>query len=103
LESIKVQANLGGCSHSATLPVAGVVPHNEYAGGCQDCQEMIAKGIDTFWIHLRVCLSCGHVGCCDSSPNTHATKHHQAVGHPIVRSFEPEEDWEWCYNDHRMI
>ena len=51
------------------------------------------------WVHLRVCMTCGRVGCCDSSPNQHASKHAAAVGHPIVQSFEPGEDWWWCYND----
>jgi hypothetical protein len=51
------------------------------------------------WVHLRECLICGHVGCCDSSPDRHATAHYHATGHPIVRSFEPGEDWRWCYVD----
>ena len=61
------------------------------------CEECLAMG-DT-WVHLRECLSCGHVGCCDSSPNRHATKHFHATRHPIVKSFEPGEDWSWCYVD----
>jgi uncharacterized UBP type Zn finger protein len=51
------------------------------------------------WVHLRRCAECGAVGCCDSSPNRHATQHHEATGHPIVRSLEPGEDWYWCYED----
>ena len=51
------------------------------------------------WVHLRLCLTCGHVGCCDSSPNQHATKHFHATGHPIMKSAEPGEDWGWCYID----
>ena len=54
------------------------------------------------WVHLRLCLTCGHVGCCDSSPNKHATKHFKAVRHPIIGSFEPGEDWKWCYIDDIM-
>ena len=54
------------------------------------------------WVHLRECLSCGHVGCCDSK-NKHATKHFHRAGHPIVRSFEPGEDWGWCYVDQLML
>jgi uncharacterized UBP type Zn finger protein len=50
-------------------------------------------------VHLRLCLSCGHVGCCDSSQNKHATKHFRATGHPLIRSFQPGEDWRWCYLD----
>jgi hypothetical protein len=61
------------------------------------CEECLKTG--GWWVHLRVCLSCGHVGCCDSSPGTHATKHFHASGHPIVKSFEPGEGWGWCYAD----
>jgi len=59
------------------------------------CQECLALGME--WVHLRVCLSCGHVGCCDSSRGRHATKHFHATQHPIVESFEAGEDWGWCY------
>jgi hypothetical protein len=68
------------------------LPH-EIAG----CDECLRDG-DT-WVHLRMCQTCGHIGCCDSSPNRHATAHHAATGHPIVRSAEPGEDWSWCYED----
>jgi uncharacterized UBP type Zn finger protein len=54
-------------------------------------------------VHLRLCLTCGHVGCCDSSPNRHARAHAGAVGHPIVRSFEPGEFWRWCYVDESFV
>jgi hypothetical protein len=54
-------------------------------------------------VHLRLCLTCGHVGCCDSSPNRHARRHAHAVGHAIVRSFEPGEDWRWCYIDEQFV
>lgn len=62
--------------------------------GCSDC-----VAIGGTWVHLRMCMSCGHVACCDSSPNKHATAHHNATGHPVVRSMEPGEDWLWCYDD----
>ncbi|MGH9117315.1 MAG: UBP-type zinc finger domain-containing protein [Acidimicrobiales bacterium] len=62
--------------------------------GCSECE---ATGIQ--WVHLRLCLECGHVGCCDSSPGRNATGHFRAEGHPLVRSFEPGEDWWWCYAD----
>jgi Zn-finger in ubiquitin-hydrolases and other protein len=62
--------------------------------GCEDC----LKTGDP-WLHLRVCRSCGHVGCCDSSPNKHASAHAGASGHPIVTSLEPGEDWSWCFVD----
>jgi uncharacterized UBP type Zn finger protein len=61
------------------------------------CEECLASG--DLWVHLRVCLTCGHVGCCDSSKNRHASKHYAAQGHPIVRSGEPGEDWAWCFID----
>ena len=64
------------------------------ANGCEEC----LKSGDT-WVHLRECLTCGHVGCCDSSKNHHATKHFEAQHHPLVRSFEPGENWAWCYAD----
>ena len=65
------------------------------------CEECLAKG-DT-WVHLRLCLQCGHVGCCDSSKNKHATKHFHATKHPVIRSFEPGERWLWCYVDEKGI
>ena len=62
--------------------------------GCAECLRTGGR-----WVHLRVCMSCGEVGCCDSSPSRHATAHHRTVGHPIVQSYEPGEDWWWCYDD----
>ncbi|HKC12203.1 MAG TPA: UBP-type zinc finger domain-containing protein, partial [Vicinamibacteria bacterium] len=64
------------------------------ASGCEDCLRTGSE-----WLHLRLCLECGHVGCCDSSPNRHATKHFQQTAHPVIRSLEPGEDWRWCYVD----
>jgi uncharacterized UBP type Zn finger protein len=61
------------------------------------CEECLRTG-DT-WVHLRLCETCGHVGCCDESKNKHATKHFHATGHPVVKSFEPGEDWGYCYVD----
>lgn len=61
------------------------------------CEECLAMG-DT-WVHLRLCRTCGHVGCCDASKNKHATKHFHKTQHPIITSFEPGEDWSWCYVD----
>ena len=66
--------------------------------GCEDC----LKTGDT-WVHLRLCLTCGHVGCCDSSKNKHATKHFHATKHPLIRSIEPGEAWRWCYVDNLML
>jgi uncharacterized UBP type Zn finger protein len=68
------------------------------ANGCEECLK-----IGSGWVHLRMCLSCGHVGCCDSSPNKHATKHFHQTKHPIMQSFEPGEDWRWCYIDNREV
>ena len=62
--------------------------------GCEDCLRSGEK-----WLHLRICLTCGHVGCCDSSPNRHATAHQHATKHRIIHSLEPGEDWSWCYLD----
>ena len=61
------------------------------------CVECLRDG--TSWVHLRRCATCGHVGCCDSSPMRHATAHHAETAHPIIQSFEPGEDWLWCYLD----
>ena len=62
--------------------------------GCQECLKM-----GDSWVHLHLCEECGHVGCCDSSVNKHATKHFHQTTHPIIKSFEPNEDWGWCYVD----
>ena len=77
------------CTHLDTI--VDVVPSDD---GCHDCLQTGES-----WVHLRVCQACGHVGCCDSSPNRHATAHARDVPHPIVRSFEPSEDWFYCYPD----
>lgn len=66
-----------------------------------ECAECIAMG--SGWVHLRLCLNCGHVGCCDSSPNQHASKHVHAAGHPVVRSIEPDETWAYCYEDDAYV
>jgi hypothetical protein len=66
----------------------------ESVEGCVECLEDGSP-----WLHLRICLECGHVGCCDDSPNKHATKHAGGSGHPIIRSLEPGENWSWCFLD----
>lgn len=78
-----------GCEHLAEMRV--VTPS---ADGCEDCLKIGGR-----WVHLRLCEICGHVGCCDQSPNQHATKHFKAVGHPMIKSFEAGEDWGYCYPD----
>ena len=82
-----------GCTHLDHV--------HDVTPGTQGCQECLEAG--TRWVHLRVCLECGHVGCCDSSPGKHATKHYHATGHPVVRSIEPGETWGWCYEDEVML
>ena len=74
------------CTHLGD--VADVTPS---ADGCEDCLR-----VGSGWVHLRLCLACGHVGCCDDSPNRHASGHAAEARHPIVRSWEPGEDWIWC-------
>ncbi len=67
----------------------------------RECAECIAAGDS--WVHLRMCLECGNVGCCDSSKNRHATRHYQSTGHPTIRSLEPGERWVWCFIDDQAI
>jgi hypothetical protein len=66
----------------------------ESVPGCEDCLR-----IGTQWCHLRICLTCGHVGCCDDSPERHATRHSADSDHPLIRSLQPGEEWSWCYVD----
>jgi CPA1 family monovalent cation:H+ antiporter len=66
------------------------------------CEECVAEG-RTQWVHLRLCLSCGHVGCCDSSIRKHATGHYRATQHPIMQSAQPGESWRWCYVDEALV
>lgn len=77
------------CEH-----ISAILPVKPSADGCEDC----LKTGDS-WVHLRLCESCGHVGCCDSSPNRHATKHYGSTRHPIIKSQEPGEEWGYCYVD----
>ncbi len=82
-----------GCIHLDEI--RDVTPR---ADGCEDCLK-----IGSTWMHLRLCMICGHVGCCDNSPNRHASKHFAATGHPIIRSFEPGEEWGYCFVDDMMF
>jgi uncharacterized UBP type Zn finger protein len=79
------------CSHLNTIEVTELPASVE---GCEDC---LREG--GLWLHLRICLACGHVGCCDDSPNRHATAHAHSKEHPLIRSLEPGEEWSWCYED----
>jgi len=67
----------------------------------EGCEECLRTG--GWWVHLRLCLSCGHVGCCDNSPSQHATKHYDQTHDPLIQSFEPREDWGWCYVDEMFL
>jgi uncharacterized UBP type Zn finger protein len=86
---------MDGCSHLDQVKL--LEPPGPVAG----CPQCLASG--SSWVHLRMCQICGQVGCCDSSPNRHATAHFHASGHPLVRSLEPGEDWTWCYADELMF
>jgi uncharacterized UBP type Zn finger protein len=80
------------CEHMASIK--DVSPSSE---GCEECLQ-----IGDEWVHLRMCLTCGHVGCCDNSKNRHATKHYRSTRHPVIQSFEPGEQWMWCYVDRKL-
>jgi uncharacterized UBP type Zn finger protein len=82
---------MSACTHLDSVTVTQLP---ESVAGCQDCLR--EGGV---WVHLRICLSCGHVGCCDSSPAKHASAHYFASGHTLIRSIEPGEDWSWCFVD----
>ena len=82
------------CTHLESID-RNVRPSSQ---GCEKCLELG----DT-WVHLRVCLICGHVGCCDESKNRHATAHFHETGHPLIQSYEPGETWIWCYADEELI
>jgi uncharacterized UBP type Zn finger protein len=79
------------CTHLDSVRITQLPPSVE---GCEDC---LLTGDP--WLHLRICLQCGHVGCCDDSPNRHASRHAADSTHPIIRSLEPGEVWSWCYVD----
>ena len=88
------------CAHTTEFDSPSFsVPEPGPNSGCEDCA---ALG-ESVWSHLRICLTCGHVACCDSSPHKHATVHHKDTGHPVMRSYEPGESWRWCYVDHRLV
>ena len=81
------------CSHTESIRT--VTPS---APGCEECLAMGAR-----WVHLRLCRTCGHVGCCDSSPNRHATQHFHETRHPIIEGYDPPEGWGWCYVDEVQV
>jgi uncharacterized UBP type Zn finger protein len=79
------------CTHLDTIEITELPPE---VAGCEDC--LASGGV---WLHLRICLTCSHVGCCDDSPGKHASAHAAADGHPLIRSLEPGEEWCWCFLD----
>jgi hypothetical protein len=79
------------CTHTDSIEITKLPEH---IPGCEDCLRIGGR-----WLHLRMCQTCGHIGCCDSSPNRHARAHAASASHPIVRSAEPGEDWSWCFVD----
>lgn len=83
------------CSHVNETTLRSVA---RPARGCEDCLKTGAR-----WVELRICLTCGHVGCCDSSPNRHATAHFEATTHPLMTSGQAGQDWAWCYVDGRAL
>jgi uncharacterized UBP type Zn finger protein len=82
-----------GCTHLDQVEITDV-PTRDGVAGCEECLRTGGQ-----WVHLRVCMTCGEVGCCDSSPNRHASRHAAAEGHPLLSSIEPGEDWTWCAID----
>ena len=91
---VYVPANGGRCGHLEQLRDAEPDAVDE----CRECRATGGR-----WLHLRECLICGHVGCCDNSQSRHATAHWRATGHPLIRSLEPGEVWAWCYPDEAML
>jgi len=86
---IQDRQDRNGCGHLDTIQ-----PVYPSAKGCEDCLRIGGR-----WVHLRLCMICGHVGCCDSSPNRHASRHYSETTHPVMRSLEPGESWGWCFAD----
>ena len=85
---------MASCTHLSQIK--NVTPRTPK--GCEECLKTGMR-----WVHLRLCLSCGHVGCCDNSIGKHATAHFHGSKHAIIRSFEPGEDWKWCYVDQIVV
>jgi CPA1 family monovalent cation:H+ antiporter len=88
------------CSHLREAARHGQDGHAVSARTPEGCGACLVEG--TAWVHLRLCLTCGEVGCCDSSPRRHARRHFEATGHPVMRSFEPGEAWRWCFVDDQL-
>lgn len=93
--AVYLAATAAECTHLASIHFVDLP---DVVEGCEECLAIGGR-----WVHLRMCQTCGHVGCCDNSTGQHATVHHRATGHPIIRSAEPGEDWSWCYADELMF
>jgi monovalent cation/hydrogen antiporter len=93
-EEVETAPSLSPCEHESEA----IIFKPRSGDGCEECVKNNYK-----WVHLRLCLSCGHVGCCDSSKYTHATKHFHSEGHPVMASLEEKENWAWCYVDERYV
>ena len=83
------------CGH---LDAVEILEATDEIAGCEECLATGGR-----WVHLRMCQTCGRIGCCDNSPGRHATAHFEETGHPIIRSVEPREHWSWCYVDELMF
>jgi len=83
--------NASSCSHLDTIEFTEIP---DPVPGCEECLKIGSR-----WVHLRMCMQCGKIGCCDDSPNRHATQHAHETSHPIIKSAESGEDWSWCYVD----
>ena len=89
---------LAECSHLKPLVDPGRAPVAVRTQGCEECLE-----IGDRWVHLRLCMACGHVGCCNDSPNRHAAAHFRSCGHQVIKSYEPGESWVYCYEDDAFL
>ena len=83
------------CTHADQIKI---VRPEERVAGCEECLKIGGR-----WVHLRICLSCGKVGCCDNSPNKHAREHYNETGHPLIQSVEPGEKWAYCFEDDELM
>lgn len=94
LTASRYDVQMSACQHIAKITKQKFSTPPNTPDGCEECLESGDR-----WVQLRECLECGHVGCCDSSKNKHATKHFQATRHPVMKSIEPGDRWMWCYVD----
>lgn len=90
---VRAESEAANCGHLDGLP--------DEVASATECEDCVREG--TRWVHLRRCLGCGHVGCCDNSPRRHATAHWRTTEHPVIASAEPDEQWAWCYPDQLLL